>query len=78
MDLVQNTMGSAVMATLFLNAGILATTLQPQVNGAVRGISVAGRALLLTAALFGLQIPANYLKLKKFDKRSEDLGLRRS
>lgn len=78
MDLVQNTMGSAIMASLFLNAGILVTATNPPVNGAVRSLSLAAKTLLLTAALFGLQIPTNYLKLRQFDKRSEQLGIKRA
>ena len=72
-DIVQSTMVNAIMASMFLNAGMLLQATTPP--GAVQGASLSARILLTIAGYFGLMVPLSYLKLQKFDKASVDLGL---
>lgn len=72
-DIVQQTMVNAIMASMFLNAGIVLTAAGVAAPG--QGTRVAGRLLFTLAGLFGLKIPISYLKLASFDKKSVELGL---
>lgn len=74
-DIVQSTMTNAIMASMFLNAGMILQATTPAVAGAVQGTSLTARVLLTIAGYFGLKVPLSYLKLQKFDKASVELGL---
>jgi hypothetical protein len=76
LDIVQSAMANAILASMFLNAGILVTATAPAA-GLVKNVALASRTLFAMATFFGVQVPLNYVKLRKFDKNSQELGLRR-
>jgi hypothetical protein len=77
MDITQTAMANAVLASMFMNLGIILTATAPSPLAGLKGLTLAARGLFATAAVFGLQVPITYLKLKRFDKQSEELGLAR-
>ena len=61
MELVQNNMALAIAASGFLNAGLVLLRMS--------GYEVIGRAVLMTAGVFGAQIPVGLLKLRSLEKK---------
>lgn len=57
-EAVQGSLTAAVMATLFLNAGVLMAGM------ATTSALVGSRALFTLAGLFGVQIPMGYFKVR--------------
>ena len=75
-------MVNAIMSSMFLNAGIMLSATSTAAAAAATAAgspSLASRVfvkgLFAVATMFGLKIPINYMKLRKFDRASVELGL---
>jgi len=68
LELVQNNMALAIAAAGFLNAGLV-MALVGQGTGMQGSLTVAARAALALAGMFGLQIPFGLVKVQALDKK---------
>ena len=64
MELVQSNMGNAIAASGFLNMGLVLASLSPAGQ-----IALPAKILIGFGAIFGLQIPIGFIKLRALDKK---------
>lgn len=67
MNIIQQNIATAIAASTFLNVGLILSAVA--VGNPAGQVTLAARAALAMAGIFGLQVPVGVLKLKGLDKK---------